>query len=52
MSHSSTLFACCITLFVVKPVISQARTVITSFIEEYASEEEDWDRFQNIQKNF
>ena len=35
------LFACCITLIVVKPVISKPCTVITSFIEEYASEDED-----------
>jgi hypothetical protein len=35
------LFACCITLIVIKPVIYQARTVVNAFLEEYASDEED-----------
>ena len=34
------LFACCITLIVVKHVIYQARTVVNAFLDEYASDEE------------
>ena len=35
------LFACCVTLIVVNPVIHHARTVVNDFIDEYASDEED-----------
>ena len=35
------LFACCIILIVVKPIIHQARTVVNAFLEEYASDKED-----------
>lgn len=34
-------FAGCITLIVVKPVISQVHTIINAFIKEYASDKED-----------
>ena len=35
------LFACCITLIEVKPMISQAHTVINAYIDQYASEKEE-----------
>lgn len=35
------LYACCITLILVKLVISQARTIVNAFIDEYASYQED-----------
>ena len=35
------LFACCITLIVVKPLIPEACADINAFIEEYASDDED-----------
>ena len=35
------LFACWVTLIVVKPVIYHVRTIVNAFIDEYASDEED-----------
>lgn len=35
------LFAYCITLIVVKPMISQDRAIINAFIKEYVSNEQD-----------